>query len=96
MTLAELNNELCLIILYGSSSKKVLRCKNKRSGDSVPCSHTGDNTTRWPVEVNPQGVEIDDGWRVDLATDERGQTAAVILYLRNKQVVELLKWNDLR
>ena len=79
-----------------SSYKNVLRCKTKRSGENVPCSHTGDNTTQWPVEVKPKGAEVGDGWRVDLATDERGQTAAVILYLRNKHVVELLKWNDLR
>ena len=46
--------------------------------------------------MTPPAGEVPDGWRVDLATDERGETAAVILYLRNKYVVELLKWNDLR
>mgnify|MGYP000581929294 CR=1 FL=1 len=73
-----------------------MRCKGKRSGENVPCSYSGDNTTQWPVEIKPQGPAVEDGWRVDLATDESGQTAAVILYLRNKHVVELLKWNDLR
>ena len=43
-----------------------------------------------------EAAEVEDGWRIDLATDERGQTAAVILYIRNKFVVEILKWNDMR
>ena len=53
-------------------------------------------TISWPVQSRPSRQAVEDGWRVDLATDERGETAAVILYLKNKFVVELLKWDDLR